>query len=62
MAGLLVGLVEGPDGHEGGTAQGRGEGEAEDQQGEGHLEAEEALPAVSDLRRVGCRLSIYFAL
>ena len=49
---LVVGLVrrEGPAGHEGGTAEGRGEGEAEDQQGEGHLQAEEALLAVSGLR------------
>ena len=62
MAGVLVGLlaVEGARGHEGGAAEGRGEGEAEDQQGEGHLQAEEALPAVSDLRRVGSRISIYF--
>ena len=58
MAGLLVGLVEGPDGHEGGTAQGRGEGEAEDQQGEGHLEASEALLAVSSLRFYVCSSSI----
>ena len=64
MAGVLVGClaVEGAPcgGHEGGAAEGRGEGEAEDQQGEGHLQAEEALPAVSDLRRVGSRISIYF--
>ena len=62
MAGLLVvSLVrrEGPAGHEGGTAEGRGEGEAEDQQGEGHLQAEEALLAVSELRFVSFVLSIY---
>ena len=49
MAGVLVGLAVEGGGHEGGAAEGRGEGEAEDQQGEGHLEKEEALPAVSDM-------------
>ena len=52
MAGVLVGLAVEGGGHEGGAAEGRGEGEAEDQQGEGHLEKEEALPAVSDIQRL----------
>ena len=47
--GLVGGLAVEGGGHEGGAAEGRGEGEAEDQQGEGHLEKEEALPAVSDM-------------
>ena len=64
MAGVLVGrlAVEGAwrgGGHEGGAAEGRGEGEAEDQQGEGHLQAEEALLAVSDIWRFCSRISIY---
>ena len=47
----MAGLVEGADGHEGdGAAEGRGEGEAQDQQGEGHLSATEAVLAVSPLR------------
>ena len=60
MAGVLVGglAVEG-GGHEGGAAEGRGEGEAEDQQGEGHLEKEEALPAVSDMMAEGLICDIW---